>query len=111
MSMMPQPDADAIRAQASRLGDAGRVIMDRTGGMLSQVRDKFNPNTPSTMAPNTPGASSSSPPTPSDYSAPATPAQFGAFGDAVMQAIPEDNPMDPRYMNVGGPAGGPYVSP
>ena len=108
---MQQADGEALRAQASRLGDAGRVIMDRTGGMLSQVRDKFNPNTPSTMAPNTPGASSSNPPTPSDYSAPATPAQFDTFGDAVMQAIPEDNPMDPRYMNVGGPAGGHPVNP
>ena len=64
------------------------------------------------MAPNTPGAAASSaPPTPSDYSAPATPGQVDQFGDAVMQSIPEDNPMDPRYMNVGGPAGGHDVNP
>jgi hypothetical protein len=108
LSLMPQPDADAIRAQAGRLGDAGRVIMDRTGGMLSQVRDKFNPGTPSTMAPVSPGPAA---PSPSDYSAPATPGEMDALGDAVMQAIPEDNPMDPRYMNVGGPAGGHPVNP
>ena len=111
MSIMPQPDAEAIRAQASRLGDAGRVILDRTGGMLSQVKDKFNPNTPSTMAPGTPGASSSNPPTPSMYSAPATPGQVDAFGNAVTQAIPEDDPRDPRKFNVGGPAGGHPVNP
>ena len=112
MSIMPQTDRETLRAQASRLGGAGRVIFERTGGMLSHVKDKFNPSTPSTMAPNTPGASSSSaPPTPSDYSSPATPGQVDAFGNAIMQAIPEDNPMDPRNFNVGGPAGGHPVNP
>ena len=108
MSIMPQADGEALRAQASRLGGAGRIILERTGGMLSHVKDKFNPSTPSTMAPGTPGPAA---PTPSDYSAPATPGQVDAFGSAVMQAIPEDNPMDPRNLNVGGPAGGHPVNP
>ena len=95
LSRMPQTDRDALMTGAQRLGSAGRVIFERTGGMLSHVKDKLNPSTPSTMAPNTPGASSSASPL---FSFTATPAQVDALGNATIQPIPEDDPQRPKKL-------------
>ena len=94
LSKMHQSDRDIIGATAGRMGEFGRFIAERTGGFLTQLKGKFNPATPSTMAPLTPGGASSS------SSAPATPYGFPIGGAA------------PGTPYVGGAAPGtPYVAP
>ena len=105
LSKMPQTDKDAFKESAGKLGEFGRFVAERTGGFLSSVKGKLAPGTPSTMAPGTPGAASSS----SGSFAPMTP--IPEMRDAEMTPVPEDDPLDPRNLGVGGPVGGHPVNP
>ena len=51
------------------------------------------------------------PPTPGPFDSPATPEMHLNLGAATMQPVQEDDSLDPRFMQYGGPAGGHPVDP
>ena len=93
MSKMSPGDRGLIGQSAENMGDFARYIAERSGGLLTAVKGKFNPATPSTMAPGTPGA----PSTPGGASsssymgeaAPGTPMPGAPSPLAEMRPVPE----------------------